>query len=274
MEADWSKMARLWRPDGVIIGETNELEVTANASGMQVFADTGQAWKLGFFYENTASVTIPIDAASAQDRIDRIVLRLDTTGNSIVLHVIKGTPAGSPAAPALQTGPTLFDVPLAQVFVDSAAVNIAAGDVTDERLYSLDDTLPRGVLDYAEITSAFSISAATTETDITGLSVAVTVGAGRRIRVSAFCVGFGNYSSPGWTRLDIREGGTTLQSAQVGAGFDITTVTASVFAAVVLAPIAGVHTYKVSAFVQGDTADFKASAGNPAFILVEDIGPA
>jgi hypothetical protein len=135
-EAQWSKMARLWRDDGVIPGLTNELEVTANASGMQVFVNTGTGWLRGFYYENSASLTLPLDAASVSDRIDRIVLRLDTSGNTIHAHVTKGTPAGSPVAPALQAGPTLWDLPLATVFVDSAAVNIASGDVTDGRSFS------------------------------------------------------------------------------------------------------------------------------------------
>lgn len=138
-EAQWSKMARLWRDDGVIPGLTNELEVTANASGMHVFVDTGTAWQLGFYYENTASLTVDVDAASVQDRIDRIVVRLDTTANTMVVHVIKGTPAATPSEPPLLAGPVIWDLPLARVFVDSAAVTIGAPDLTDERQWSTID---------------------------------------------------------------------------------------------------------------------------------------
>lgn len=135
-EAQWMKMAALWRGDGVIFGLLNHCAVSGNGSGMHVFVATGVAWHHGFYYENTASITLPVAAADAQDRIDRVVLRLDTTANTITAKVIKGVAAGSPVEPALSAGPTLFDIPLASVAVAAGAVNIDVGDVTDERSWS------------------------------------------------------------------------------------------------------------------------------------------
>jgi hypothetical protein len=140
-EAQWSKMARLWRKDGVIHDPDIAIAgyrcaVTADGSGMHVFVNGGIAWIQGFYYENSANLTLPIAAADSQDRIDRITLRLDTTANSIHAHVTKGTPSGSPVAPALAAGPILWDIPLALVAVDSTATNIDAPDITDVREYA------------------------------------------------------------------------------------------------------------------------------------------
>lgn len=135
-EDQWSKMARLWRNDGVIRGLSNELHVTANGSGMQVFVDTGVAWQQGYYYDTDAAITVPIDAADPQARIDRVVLRLDTTANTIGVHVNRGTPGTTPVPAPTLTGPVLFDLPLAQVLVDIGAVVIASGKVTDERSYA------------------------------------------------------------------------------------------------------------------------------------------
>lgn len=138
-EAQWSDMARLWRGDGVIreytVGGYRCL-VDADGSGMHVFVYGGIAWIQGFYYENSARLTLPIAAADADDRIDRVTLRLDTSANSIKAHVTKGTPSGSPVAPALATGPVLWDIPLALVDVASTATNIDAPDLTDVRLYA------------------------------------------------------------------------------------------------------------------------------------------
>jgi len=109
------------------------------------------------------------------------------------------------------------------------------------------------------------------DTDLTGLSVAVTVGAGRRIRVSCLvtlAVGL----AAGRLHLNINEGATVLQHSEEDQGLNgYTTVELSA----VLTPTAGVHTYKLQAGAStGTTATLSASATGPAYILVEDLGSA
>jgi hypothetical protein len=71
----------------------------------------GQMWRCD------APVSTPIPAASAQNRIDRLVLRLTrgaTTSVSVVAPwIITGTPSGSPVLPGIQQTPTgVWDIPV------------------------------------------------------------------------------------------------------------------------------------------------------------------
>lgn len=135
-EDQWSIMARFWAQSGVT-DYANKLEVYGDSSGRQVKVKTGRASVRGHWYENTAEETVAIAAnASGNPRIDRVVLRLDPSANSIVLAVVQGTPAGSPSAPSLtQTDVGTYELTLAKVAVANGASTIAAGDVTDERTY-------------------------------------------------------------------------------------------------------------------------------------------
>jgi hypothetical protein len=89
----------------------------------------------GHYYDSTAEETLTIAAADLSNpRIDRVVLRLDPTANSIILAVITGTPAPSPSAPALtQTTGAVYELPIALVAVGTAVATIAPANVTDER---------------------------------------------------------------------------------------------------------------------------------------------
>lgn len=144
--------------------------------------------------------------------------------------------------------------------------------------------MPGGWIGYAQVTAAQALQDADSgglETDLTGLSVTVTVGTNRRIRITGsgvlaiddplanpVCVG------------NIREGVTVLGrwayfdlNAASGLIFDRATL--SFERSVVLTPTAGAHTYKLTAWASAG-ADMLLFAGatQPAFILVEDIGPA
>lgn len=128
--------------------------------------------------------------------------------------------------------------------------------------------MPAGWLGYEQVTS--SQSSITTITDLTGLSVTVTVPASRRIRVtgSAF---LSRTVADGATSLLIRESSTTLKNAgylTTGAQFGAEE------GSVVLTPSAGSHTYKLSLEQDSGTGSsgIIAAATTPAFILVEDLG--
>lgn len=133
-ESQWTKMARLWLPTGVIDGGLNELAVFADSTGLQVKVPSGRAWIEGHFFESDAQVTLAIAAAHPTNpRIDRVIVRVDWTANTIALAVLSGTAAGSPSAPALTQTTSTWEISLAQVAVAATATTIAPGDVTDER---------------------------------------------------------------------------------------------------------------------------------------------
>jgi hypothetical protein len=109
-------------------------------------------------------------------------------------------------------------------------------------------------------------------TDLTNMSVAVTVVAGRRIRITGFvgvCIATGGSTG---ADMRIQEGATILQVAEQaltsGGNGGI------VIAQVVLTPTAGAHTYKITLAGLGGVGSVSAQASvtEPNFILVEDIG--
>src|SRR5205807_9649308 len=111
----------------------------------------------------------------------------------------------------------------------------------------------------------------TTAVDIAGLSVTVTLVAGRRIRITASGAFFDTVATDA-LEMDIREGATVLQFAIIlpAAASTNTTIEKSV----VLTPTAGSHTYKVTCLRAAGTGavTFNAATTLPAFLLVEDIG--
>jgi len=125
-------------------------------------------------------------------------------------------------------------------------------------------------LGYAQATS--NQGSITTEVDLTSLSVTVTVGTGRRIRITGVCRAQNDTANSGFA-LQIQEGVTEFQtdSQRLPAASEPGTF----HAVAVITPSAGSHTYKLTGQRQGvGTATTIAAAAAPAFILVEDIGAA
>lgn len=130
---------------------------------------------------------------------------------------------------------------------------------------------PRGVLGYAEITSGQT--GISSETDLTGLSVAVDVAASRRIKITA-SVNIRQRTSAGIAIVRIKEGSTNLRRADNELAID-DFATAQV-TRVIESPSVGSHTYKLTALTTAGTVDINADddvTHGPASILVEDIGP-
>ncbi|TWE06396.1 hypothetical protein FB550_102418 [Neobacillus bataviensis] len=133
-ENQWSDMAQHWLETGVIKGKLNQLQVYADSTGMQVKVKSGQAWLKGHFFESDAEEVLPISTADATNsRIDRVIVRLDWTANTILLAILQGIPAVSPVAPALTQNTSRWEISLAQILVSANVSTIASGNVTDER---------------------------------------------------------------------------------------------------------------------------------------------
>lgn len=145
--------------------------------------------------------------------------------------------------------------------------------------------MPGGWIGYAEVTANQAIQDADSgglETNLTGLTVTVTVGANRRIKITG----------SGTVRLDdptgimlaygrIMEGASPLghwckvgllppSGAPLATGAEV-----KAEGSVILTPSAGAHTYKLTLYADGGTdLLLVAAAGDTAWILVEDLGPA
>lgn len=131
--------------------------------------------------------------------------------------------------------------------------------------------MPWGVLGYAEVTADQTAIGASI-TDLTSLTLTYTYVANRRIRITGEGQ-FINASIDEYTKVYIRESTTTLtarnflsQNSLINDSFHIEKI---------VVPTVGAHTYKLSmnrSSGTGDTA-LEASATEPAFILIEDLGP-
>lgn len=144
-EAMWTKMAKHWLPSGVLDGELNKFAVTTDGSGRDLQIASGRAWLSGHFFESDAQETVTLDAnATGGTRIDRVVIRLDWTANTIDFAVLTGAAGG--AVPALTQSAVIWEIPLAQIAVANGAVNIVAADITDQRTYAANQPLSFSVL--------------------------------------------------------------------------------------------------------------------------------
>lgn len=133
---EWSKIAQNWLATGVIKGQLNELQVYADSTGMQVKVKSGQANTKGHLFESDAEEILPIATANATNpRIDRVIIRLDYTTDSVDLAILQGVPAVSPVGPALTQNSSRWEISLAYIYVNAGATTIAAVNVTDERRF-------------------------------------------------------------------------------------------------------------------------------------------
>ena len=146
--------------------------------------------------------------------------------------------------------------------------------LTDSEFVTAADpaVIPLGTLGYAQAVA--NQTGITTEQNLTGLSVTVTVGTARRIRVSVE-ISLASSAANDIVALKIKEGGTVLQERDRHFG-SVAGGTNSTAASVVLTPTAGEHTYNATLVraAGSGTINTVASATRPAFIIVEDIGAA
>lgn len=107
------------------------LDVRSNGTS-NVILKLGTALVTGTLYENTADITLSIGAnASGNPRIDTVVLRKDYVAQTVRAVVKQGTPAATPAPPALtQSAGTTWEIPLADIAVANGFATIAQTDIT------------------------------------------------------------------------------------------------------------------------------------------------
>jgi hypothetical protein len=138
---------------GVRPGVGTPLLVSA-ASGMNVTVNNGIAFVQGTAALDAGLYPVVLDTATtltvtaadpSNPRIDNVCLTLVDNGNNTSTYVVQiqaGTPASSPAAPALAANSLL----LAAIAVGAGVTSIVAGNITDQRLFTV---APGGILPVA-----------------------------------------------------------------------------------------------------------------------------
>jgi hypothetical protein len=140
--ADWeSLLTGMGMPDGIDATAGGAMAPSLDASGRNAVNAAGNVIVRGQLWRCDAPVSTPIPAASTQNRIDRLVMRLNrgaTTSPTVVQPVvITGTPSGTPVEPPLVQTPTgLYDIPVCSWTSTSAG---ALNALLDERQFCIDN---------------------------------------------------------------------------------------------------------------------------------------
>lgn len=144
--------------NGVFSGGT-KLKVTATGNDANVKIDLGYAWINGYMYSVfDTPLTLPIAPATTQDRIDRVILRLDTSTpvRAVQAMVIQGLPNASPTPPGIVRSGDIYDLSLAQVRIKANSSIVLAENITDERLNNAVCGLVTGLVQQADTTTIFN----------------------------------------------------------------------------------------------------------------------
>ena len=133
---EWAEYFNSFIGNGVFPKPSTGLQVLSN-NNMVVTVKTGKAWINGYFYFNTADLSVQIDTADGiLNRIDRLVVRWGLQDRNIRIAVKKGSYSANPTAPNLQRDADAYELAIADVFVGAGAVSIAQANITDQRLNS------------------------------------------------------------------------------------------------------------------------------------------
>lgn len=113
-QQEWEDYFGAVQLDGVVSGLTPSI----NSGGRTASVGTGAAYLRGVYKPVTSPTPTAVPAADGQDRIDRLVLRLDRnaagTDTYVVPTVLTGTP-GTSTPPALTQGSTgVWDLPVSR----------------------------------------------------------------------------------------------------------------------------------------------------------------
>lgn len=153
---DFAKYFATFIANGVFPNPSNNLQVMAN-NDMTVTIKAGPAWINGYIYINTEDLILTLDVADGVlNRIDRIVLRMDTVGRAINAKVKKGAFASSPAAPSLQRDADGYEIALADIYVTKGAISITQSSITDLRLNKDLCGIVHGTVDQVDTTTLFN----------------------------------------------------------------------------------------------------------------------
>lgn len=232
---------------------------------------------------NDAAVNVVVPASNPTNpRIDLICLTIQDAyysgaSNTAIFQDIAGTPAASPGVPATPAN----SIVLAHIYVGAnastitnSAINTTSFTNNPDHIAFVPPIFPPGVLGYAQSTTAQGSIG--NNTNLTGLSVNVNINAGRRLRITGFVVY--NNTTTGLTVVNIlrtNNAGTVTQIGQAAqtenlAGGDLYADPLAIDQGLA----AGVYTYNLQYGTAGGVGNTLSTATVPAFILVEDIGPA
>lgn len=109
------------------------LQVISN-SNMTITIKSGKAWINGKVYINTEDLILPITVADGLlNRIDRVVIQLNTTNRNIIAAIKQGTSASTPIAPILTRDADIYELGIADILINKGVATITQSNITDLR---------------------------------------------------------------------------------------------------------------------------------------------
>lgn len=121
--------------DGIQYDNEEGLQVTASGADMTTTLNVGAAFVQGYQYVLTEPLQFVHDNPDpTNDRIDRIVLRLDKSIEKREIKAVlkKGVPTATPEVPALERAGDVYEYPLAQIRIVAGQAYILPEAVTIE----------------------------------------------------------------------------------------------------------------------------------------------
>ena len=120
--------------NGVFPLPADNLKIAAH-DRMKIKAHIGTGYINGYLYENTDILILTVPTAhGVKARVDRVVLRWSQIERNIRIFVKEGIPDAAPCPPSLERTADIYELGLANVYVDQGAYEIKEADITDTRL--------------------------------------------------------------------------------------------------------------------------------------------
>ncbi|MGH4125590.1 MAG: hypothetical protein ACREV6_21980 [Clostridium sp.] len=142
--------------NGVFPLPSTNLQIISN-SNMTVTLKLGKSWIDGYFYINTDDLILPLENADGVlKRIDRVVIQFNTINRTITANIKKGTFASAPIAPTLQRDADVYELGIADIYINKGAVSIVQADITDLRANTSLCGIVHGVVQQLDTTTFFN----------------------------------------------------------------------------------------------------------------------
>lgn len=155
---DWAWYFATFLSTGVFPKPSDGLKVVAY-NKMEVKVNFGYAFINGRGFRNPKSKSIVLNTAhGALNRIDRIVIRWSAALRDIYITTIEGIPSARPTPAALTRNTEIWELAIADIYVEKGTTAIRAKDITDLRFNSSVCGIVKGTIeeiDASTITKQF-----------------------------------------------------------------------------------------------------------------------
>ncbi len=130
--ADWAEYFADLVSDGVWANPANSMMVY-HAGSMLVRLAIGVCCIKGHKGYSDGLDVLTIEYGDSLPRIDRVVARLNLSTRDIQPTIIKGIPASAPVAPDIVREGGIYDLCLAEIYVEASVSELTQVDITDTR---------------------------------------------------------------------------------------------------------------------------------------------